>query len=101
MVMSLRCCIIRVLAIAALLTSSVEAQDSVATLPAGPAKALFVQRCAACHPLESVTDKRKSEDDWRASVSQMQSYGVALTPDEMDALVAYLAQNFGLTHRRK
>jgi mono/diheme cytochrome c family protein len=99
--MSFRFCIIGALATAALLTSSIEAQDSVATLPDGSAKALFVQRCAACHPLETVTDKRKSQDDWRASVSQMQSYGVALTPDEMDALVAYLAQNFGLTPRRK
>jgi len=99
--MSFRFRIIGALAIAALLTSWVDAQDSVATLPDGPAKPLLVQRCAACHPLESVTDKRKSQDDWRASVSQMQSYGVGLTPDEMDALVAYLAQNFGLTSRRK
>jgi mono/diheme cytochrome c family protein len=99
--MSFRFCIIGALAVAASLISSVEAQDSAATLPDGPAKALFVQRCAACHPLESVTDKRKSQDEWRASVSQMQSYGVALTPQEMDALIAYLAQNFGLTPRRK
>jgi mono/diheme cytochrome c family protein len=98
---SRRVCLLAATIAAAGAVSYVDAQDPTATLPDGSAKTLLVERCADCHPLESVTDKRKSEADWRAAVSQMQGYGVALTPDEVDALVAYLAQNFGLTPRRK
>jgi competence protein ComEA len=99
--MSLRIWLLAALSASAAASLSVQAQTSADGLPAGPAKDLFVMRCSQCHTIESVTDKRKSESDWRMSVTQMASYGVNLTPDEEDAIVNYLAQNFGLKPVKK
>lgn len=71
--------------------------ESNAALPPGDGRAVLIKNCADCHPIDSVTDKRQSEADWRSSVTRMVSYGVDLTPQEIDQLVGYLAENFGVT----
>lgn len=53
--------------------------------------ALYQQKCMGCHA--SVADPEKpgrTRDDWHLVVNVMHDYGLALTPDEGDAIVQLL-----------
>jgi hypothetical protein len=58
-------------------------------------EALLQQRCTACHSLSRVTSKMWSPQQWELSVSEMIRKGAQLTSEERDALVKYLAENYG------
>jgi cytochrome c5 len=65
------------------------------TLPEGPGKDLIEARCSACHDLERVALIKRSKRDWPAIVTNMVARGAAVAPDEVQAIVAYLATHFG------
>ena len=64
---------------------------AVKQMAAREAYALYQQKCLGCH--DSVADPEKpgrTRDDWHLVVNVMHDYGLALTPDESDAIVQLL-----------
>lgn len=57
-------------------------------------KAILEGACTMCHGLDFITERRKSHDDWQATVSRMMDKGASLGPDEAAALVDYLAKTY-------
>jgi DNA uptake protein ComE-like DNA-binding protein len=66
-------------------------------LPPGPAKALVAKQCTACHDLDGALRLRQTKADWEALVIDMVARGAPLTIEEVDAIVAYLADAFSPT----
>ena len=64
-------------------------------LPSGPGKDLVEGRCTACHDLERVASAKRQKSEWAALVANMVGRGAVATPDEAQAISAYLAANFG------
>jgi mono/diheme cytochrome c family protein len=64
-------------------------------LPAGPGKEVFVRACTTCHASNTVTAQRKTADEWKATISEMQDRGATVSDAETDQIVQYLATNFG------
>jgi mono/diheme cytochrome c family protein len=64
-------------------------------LPSGAGKELVEARCVACHDLERVASAKRQKSQWPALVANMVSRGAVATPEEVQAMSAYLASNFG------
>jgi len=69
--------------------------SALAILPEGRARALILAACTECHGLNRITDQRKDEAGWRATVKDMVRLGARLKPDEAGSVVTYLTANFG------
>ncbi len=65
-------------------------------LPKGPGQTLVQTKCISCHALPIVLAKRKSEEEWDASLNQMVSRGAKVNDDEYEVVLAYLVKNFGV-----
>ena len=65
------------------------------TLPNGPGKELTEIRCTGCHDLDRVAGVKRRKQDWPVIVANMVDRGAAATPDDAQAIAAYLAANFG------
>lgn len=68
---------------------------AVVTLPAGTGKELVEGRCVTCHDLTRIVASRRQQADWDAIVANMVGRGATATPEERQAIVAYLAAQFG------
>ena len=77
-----------VLGIAAL---PIAAQD----LPDGPAKETFVKVCTQCHGVDIIVTLKHTKDEWKTVIDTMASYGASAKDEEFDAIIDYLAKNFG------
>jgi competence protein ComEA len=64
-------------------------------LPDGPGKEIVVRLCTECHGPENFRKVRHDKDEWSDSVGDMVDRGAKGTPAELEAVVNYLAQNFG------
>jgi mono/diheme cytochrome c family protein len=67
------------------------------TLKPGAGSELVASRCASCHSLDYVLINSPflSEEQWRASVAKMRSFGAPMTDEEARAIVGYLAAVYG------
>jgi competence ComEA-like helix-hairpin-helix protein len=74
------------------------AQDD---LPAGKGKETLENTCTECHGLDQVLEHLRTPEEWRQIASQMRRKGATMTDEELDALVGYLAQNFGAVNVNK
>jgi hypothetical protein len=72
-----------------------EGLESTAPPSSIDSSALLQQRCTVCHSLSRITSKMWSLQQWEQSVSEMIRKGAQLTGEERDALVKYLAENYG------
>jgi mono/diheme cytochrome c family protein len=63
-----------------------------ATFPAGDGSAIAERSCVICHSPMLVTQQAKDSSAWLRTVSQMEKWGVSLTPEERDTLVRWLAR---------
>lgn len=63
--------------------------------PAVNAAALLRERCASCHTLDRVEQSRKTAEEWERTVNRMVGRGARLTGEEKQALIAYLAAQYG------
>jgi hypothetical protein len=63
--------------------------------PGGPGRALVAEQCATGHDLGGIVRMRKSKADWEAVILDMVGRGAALVVDDVDPMVAYLAEAFG------
>ncbi|MEP7355258.1 MAG: cytochrome c, partial [Acidobacteriota bacterium] len=68
---------------------------SAQALPDGPAKATFQTVCSACHGADIVIGMKNDKAAWQAIVDTMKGRGAAGKPADFDAIVNYLATNFG------
>jgi competence ComEA-like helix-hairpin-helix protein len=64
-------------------------------LPDGPGKAEVLKICQACHDLDTVTVENRTKDAWKKTVAKMGERGADGTAEEFEAIVTYLAKNFG------
>lgn len=69
-------------------------EPSSAAAPALSGPTLVEQRCTACHTLDRIKQSRKSEADWRATVERMVNKGAALSSEEIEVVIRYLAQTY-------
>jgi hypothetical protein len=67
-------------------------------LPAGPGKQIVENSCKDCHTFDRITSAHHSLARWRVIVREMEQRGADVEPGDMDTLLHYLAQNFGVRH---
>lgn len=64
-------------------------------LPEGDGKPIATEYCQDCHRLTNLTTAHKAPDEWLDTVHLMMDRGARIPDDKVDALVQYLAKNFG------
>ncbi len=65
-------------------------------LPEGEGSDIVDDVCTMCHDLTNITDSSRSPEQWRFVVNQMVMQGAPLQDYEIDIVVDYLSNNFGL-----
>jgi len=65
--------------------------------PEGQAKEYVSQICLQCHQPAMLLGQKRTETDWKRTVARMATKGVPGTPEQFDAIAAYMAKNFGKT----
>ena len=85
------------LTVALMVAASAPAADEkdAARLPEGPGKETVGRICLECHDSGNFRKARLTSDEWADEVADMVERGAKGTPAEIDAVVAYLAKNFG------
>jgi hypothetical protein len=94
---------IGVAAIAAALSAGVSAQrgggqrEDMSTYlpPGGAGREKVAKECSACHDLGGVIKMRKDKAGWEAIVLDMVGRGAPLMIEDVDPMIAYLAEVFG------
>lgn len=51
--------------------------------------------CKLCHALETVTNERKTPEEWKAIVAKMIKNGAQLTDADQATIIAYLSRTYG------
>ena len=71
--------------------------DEKPAFKSAPGAELVQANCIMCHSHEYITTQPAfTRDQWKASVAKMQAkYGAPLAPENVDALLDYLAQSYG------
>src|SRR4029079_10334929 len=64
-------------------------------LPDGPGKETVQTVCTVCHGLEDIVSSKRTKAEWKELVDKMVSYGAQAKDEEIEAIVNYLAKNFG------
>ncbi|MBO9580126.1 MAG: hypothetical protein J7498_04470 [Sphingobium sp.] len=57
--------------------------------------------CKMCHALETVTNERKSGEEWKAIVARMIKNGAQLTDADQATIIAYLSKTYGVQVAQK
>src|ERR1019366_1731881 len=70
-------------------------EKDAARLPEGPSKEIAGKLCLNCHDSGNFRKARHSSEEWSDAVADMVERGAKGTPAEIEAVVAYLAKNFG------
>jgi cytochrome c5 len=65
------------------------------SLPAGPGKEAVETRCSICHDLGRVVGSRRTREEWERLTRNMIERGPQAPPDQVQAIVSYLAAQFG------
>jgi competence protein ComEA len=87
-------CFLPVLAFGSLLVSPALAQKD---FPDGPAKEYITRICLQCHEPAQLLSQKRTEADWRATITRMSTKGIVAPAEQYDAIVAYMAKNFPKT----
>ena len=64
-------------------------------LPEGSGKDLVENTCIDCHSLARIEAQHLNEEGWNGIIREMIENGAPINPNDMKAIVAYLARNFG------
>ncbi len=85
------------LAVALVVAACAPAADDkdVGRLPEGPGRELAGRICMECHDSGNFRKARLTSEEWSDSVADMVERGAKGTPAEIEAVVQYLAKNFG------
>ena len=57
-------------------------------------QALMQDRCSVCHSLSRVVSAHHTAAEWKITVDRMINQGAQLSPQEEQALIAYLSTNY-------
>src|SRR5262249_15560504 len=76
----------------ALLCSSLPAWSQ--ELPDGPGKEFVGANCNSCHPFYARLGAGYTAQGWRTVMRMMINHGVAIPPDQLETITAYLTKNF-------
>jgi len=71
------------------------AASLVQELPNGPGKAEVLKICLDCHDQDTVIVDNRTKEAWKKTVAKMAERGAEGTDEQFEAIVAYLAKNFG------
>jgi hypothetical protein len=73
---------------------SVQLPVSTALFPAGAGADIANANCLMCHSADMVLKQpARTPDEWKATINKMRTaYGAPITPDQIDALAAYLSR---------
>jgi mono/diheme cytochrome c family protein len=63
------------------------------SLPEAAGKQQVLDSCTRCHGVDVIVAQQRAPDEWAEVVSVMVGHGAALTDDEYNKIVAYLATN--------
>jgi cytochrome c5 len=64
-------------------------------LPEGAGKDTFLRVCSECHGVDLATNQKLTKDAWKLKVDAMAAKGASASKAEFDAIVNYLASNYG------
>ena len=56
----------------------------------GPNRDLVSRTCSACHDLAMAVAARRTREGWNATIDEMVTYGMNVTPDERRLMLDYL-----------
>ena len=80
-----------------LLVGLIQAQaPSPSELPDGPMQAKATTACTQCHEARIIVQQRLSKAAWTKEVDKMVKWGAVVEPQDHDALVDYLSNNFSV-----
>jgi len=65
------------------------------SLPDGEGRPLAERWCMICHSATLITQQAKDSSGWDKTITQMEKWGVTLSPAEHDTLRAYLVAHPG------
>lgn len=71
------------------------APTAVPTLADGEHRALVLQVCGQCHPIERVVAQRRSAIEWDDMIAKMVQRGAKATEIEQDRIYQYLVTQYG------
>ncbi|HLQ23084.1 MAG TPA: hypothetical protein VK132_07750, partial [Gemmatimonadales bacterium] len=63
-------------------------------LPEGEGKQLVAAQCNSCHPFYARLGAGYTPEGWRTVMRMMTNHGVAIPPDQLKTMTAYLTKNF-------
>ena len=86
--------ILSAIAICSFLISPASAQND---FPDAPAKEFVNKICLQCHEPSQLLSQKRTEADWKATIARMAQKGIPGTPEQYDAITAYMAKNFAKT----
>lgn len=66
-----------------------------ADLPSGAIQAEATTACTECHEARIILQQRLSKAAWTKEVDKMIKWGAVVDPEDRDALIDYLSENFG------
>jgi cytochrome c5 len=67
-----------------------------ADLPAGPNREIASRACQACHDLSMVVAAAGlNREGWNATIDEMISYGMRVTPEDREKILDYLSNYLG------
>jgi hypothetical protein len=66
-----------------------------ADLPSGAIQAKATTACTECHEARIILQQRLSKPAWTKEVDKMIKWGAVVDPQDRDALIDYLSENFG------
>jgi virginiamycin B lyase len=69
-------------------------QQKPVNLPEGPGKDAVATYCSGCHGLSRVVASGYPQAYWHTTVRMMLNFGVPIPPDQVLAVIDYLAKNF-------
>jgi hypothetical protein len=80
------------LALAAMASGHAVAQDD--ELPNSPGKDTLIEVCTQCHAIGIVIQQDRAPEEWDELMQRMVGMGAPATPDQQQAILAYLKKNF-------
>lgn len=66
-----------------------------ADIPGGAGKAELARVCGKCHSVEQATSLHQSRSAWEDEIGKMVGMGAQGTDEDFNAILGYLARNFG------
>ena len=78
-----------------LIAAAARAQETDGPLPEAAGKAIVLRACVNCHEVDTVIGSRRTRLGWQQNVEDMVSRGAEGSPEDLEAVVAYLTTYFG------